>query len=87
MPVFNDNFMNNAKLIPCLKQQKYCPKIIVTNHTSIYLFIHTSKFYIICDTAILFPRSLQNHAGFKVGLVFIFNIIKFYVSSLDYIDE
>jgi hypothetical protein len=74
--------MNNPQLILCLEQQKYCLKIIVIKRTSICLFIHPSKFYIIYDTVILFPRSLQNHAGFKVGLLFIFNIIKFYVSSL-----
>jgi len=34
-------------------------------------------FYIIFYTAILFSRSLQNNAGFKADLLFIFNIIKF----------
>jgi len=34
-----------------------------------------------------FSRALQNNAVFKVDLLFIFNIIKFYVSSLDYINE
>jgi hypothetical protein len=67
----NDKFMKYPKYIPWFGH-KNSLKILLIEGPSIYLSIHKSKFYIICDSVILFSKSLQNNGDFKLELIFIF---------------